>query len=610
MVFKRGNKRGQVTIFIIIAIIIVAAVGVFFIVRSQQQTAKVPASIQPAYQAFLSCLQDDALSGVSILESNGGYITLPKFEAGSSYMPFSSQLNAFGSPIPYWYYVSGNNIERQQVPTKSQMEQQLGSYIDGKIRNCVLNDYYQQGFHIDLGEPNTKVSIGTNQISIDLSMNMNINKESDSAVISDHKVTIASPLGDLYNSALKIYDYENKNLFLENYSIDALRTYAPVDGLEITCSPKIWDAEQVFSTLRQGIEANTLAMSTQGSNKYFTIKLPVSQQVRFLNSQYWPSSFEVNPSQGAALVANPVGNQPGLGVLGFCYVPYHFVYNVRYPVLVQLYEGNDIFQFPMAVIIQGNEPRQALAGNAELFQTSNICDFMNTSTEVNIFDSQSNPVDANISYQCANQVCNIGQTSNGVLQANFPQCVNGFISVTANGFKDNNFQYSTVQSGSANIILDRVYNLGVNLRLDGSSYNNKAVINFISNDSSSTIVYPDQKNVQLSEGNYNVEVYIYGQSNLNLGTGTYQQCVDTLSGISGLLGIKQKSCINVNVPSQIITSVLSGGGKMNYYMTEGQLQSSNTIDINAQSLPTPTTVTELENNYISFENRGLEINFR
>jgi len=610
MVFKRGNKRGQVTIFIIIAIIIVAAVGVFFIVRSQQQTAKVPASIQPAYQAFLSCLQDDALSGVSILESNGGYITLPKFEAGSSYMPFSSQLNAFGSPIPYWYYVSGNNIERQQVPTKSQMEQQLGSYIDGKIRNCVLNDYYQQGFHIDLGEPNTKVSIGTNQISIDLSMNMNINKESDSAVISDHKITIASPLGDLYNSALKIYDYENKNLFLENYSIDALRTYAPVDGLEITCSPKIWDAEQVFSTLRQGIEANTLAMSTQGSNKYFTIKLPVSQQVRFLNSQYWPSSFEVNPSQGAALVANPVGNQPGLGVLGFCYVPYHFVYNVRYPVLVQLYEGNDIFQFPMAVIIQGNEPRQALAGNAELFQTSNICDFMNTSTEVNIFDSQSNPVDANISYQCANQVCNIGQTSNGVLQANFPQCVNGFISVTANGFKDNNFQYSTVQSGSANIILDRVYNLGVNLRLDGSSYNNKAVINFISNDSSSTIVYPDQKNVQLSEGNYNVEVYIYGQSNLNLGTGTYQQCVDTLSGISGLLGIKQKSCINVNVPSQIITSVLSGGGKMNYYMTEGQLQSSNTIDINAQSLPTPTTVTELENNYISFENRGLEINFR
>lgn len=583
----------------------------FFILRSQQQIVKIPASIQPAYQTFLSCLQDDVLSGVSILESNGGYINLPAFEAGSSYMPFSSQLNAFGATIPYWYYVSGNNIERQQVPTKQQMEEQLGSYIDGKIKNCVLNDYYQQGFHIDMGEPKSRVTIETNDVTVDLSMSMNINLESDSAVISNHKVTVASSVGDLYNSAVKIYNYENQNLFLENYSIDALRSYAPVDGVEITCSPKIWDAEQVFSTLKEGIEANTLAMSTTSGNKYSAIKLPVSQEVRFLNSKDWPSSFEVNPSQGAALVANPVGNQAGMGVLGFCYVPYHYVYNLKYSVLVQVYEGSEIFQFPMAVIIQGNEPRATMGGNAQSFQTSDVCDFKNTPIEVRTFDSQSNPVPSNISYQCANQVCTIGETSSdGVLNSNFPQCVNGFISVKANGFRDKDFLYSTTQPGSANIILDRVYNLGVNLKLDESNYNNKAVINFFSNDSSSTIIYPNQKSVTLSEGSYQVEVYIYGQSNLNLGTGTYKQCVDTLSGISGLLGIKQKSCIDVNVPSQIVTSVLSGGGKESYYVTEGQLQSSSMIDINAQSLPTPTTINQLENNYLSFENKGLEINFR
>ena len=73
--------------------------------------------------------------------------------------------------------------------------------------------------------------------------------------------------------------------------------------------------------------------------KYFYIDAGVSDEIRFINSKDWPRNFEVSPSEGILLVANPVGNQPGLGVLGFCYVPYHFVYNVKYPVLIQVYNG-------------------------------------------------------------------------------------------------------------------------------------------------------------------------------------------------------------------------------------------------------------------------------
>jgi rod shape-determining protein MreC len=31
------------------------------------------------------------------------------YEASSEYMPFSSQLDFLGNPVPYWYYISGNN---------------------------------------------------------------------------------------------------------------------------------------------------------------------------------------------------------------------------------------------------------------------------------------------------------------------------------------------------------------------------------------------------------------------------------------------------------------------------------------------------------------------
>jgi hypothetical protein len=462
-----------------------------------------------------------------------------------------------------------------------------------------------------MGVPKSQVSIGTNDVTINLNMNLNVDKENDKVSITNHKVTISSSLGDLYNSAVKIYNYEQTNLFLENYSIDALRSYAPVDGVEISCSPKIWSAEDVFTQLKQGIEANTLALRTNGNSKdYFNLKLPVSQNVRFLNSQNWTNTFEVNPSQGAALVSNPVGTQAGLGILGFCYVPYHYVYNMKYPVLVQIYEGSEIFQFPMAVVVQGNQPRQPYDVTAVgTNQDTGMCDYANTPVEIRTFDTSSNPILTNVSYQCVGQICNIGQTSSdGVLDGKFPQCVNGVITATAEGYKENDFIYSTIQGGNADLILQKLYNVGVNLKVDGANYNNKAIITFTTDNSSDTIIYPEQNSIQLSEGQYKVQVYIYSQSNLNLGPGTYQQCVPVLSGITGMLGITQQNCFDVTIPSQVISNVLSGGGQTDYYISESELQSG-TIQISAQSLPTPTTIDQLQSNYLSFENKGLDVSF-
>jgi len=61
-------------------------------------------------------------------------------------MPFSSQLNFLGNPVPYWYYVSGNNVQKEQVPSKNEMENQLEDFIEEKINKCVFDEYYEQGF--------------------------------------------------------------------------------------------------------------------------------------------------------------------------------------------------------------------------------------------------------------------------------------------------------------------------------------------------------------------------------------------------------------------------------------------------------------------------------
>jgi len=612
--FSLKNRKGQVTIFIIIAIIIVAAVVIFFAVRGNLTVQTIPASIQPVYNSFLSCVEDKTKVGIDVLESQGGYITLPQFEPGNAFMPFSSELNFLGNPIPYWYYVSGNNFAKEQVPSQSDMEKSLANFIDTKIRECDYQNYYSQGFEITQDVPTAIVTINNNNVAVNLKMNLKISYGNDTSLIQNHKVSVNSNLGQLYSSAKTVYNKEQKELFLENFGIDVMRLYAPVDGVDLSCSPETWNAEDIFNNLKDAIETNTLALNTQTpsttSEKYFSIS-GINADVRFINSKNWTgNSFEVNPADSQLMIANPVGNQQGLGVLGFCYVPYHFVYNIKYPVLVQVFNGDEVFQFPIAVIIQGNEPRTALNSTAST-ATSDLCPYKNTLTTVNTHDNNLNPVDTQISYECFGESCYIGSTSSGILSTQFPQCVNGFVIARADGYKESRQQYSTTQEGNVDISLDKLYPLNLNLKLGGADYNGKAIVYFDSEGNSQAISYPEQKNVQLSEGNYNISVYVYQNSSIQFQATTQQECTQVPdSGIGGIFGITEKKCFDVNIPSQLISSVLAGGGKQTYSVSEDSLKNSQTIEINADALTIPTTIQQLQDNYVAFDGSGLEVNLK
>ena len=614
------NKLGQMTIFIIIAIIIVGTVILFFTFRDSFIIGRIPASIDPVYTTFLSCVEQNTLTGVSILESQAGYIYLPDFESGSAYMPFSSQLDFLGNPIPYWYYLSGSSIEKEQIPSKKEMEEQLGKFLEEEINACIFDEYYEQGFEITQGEPEAKITIKNNEIGVNLQMGLAIEKEEDNALINDHKLVVKSNLGALYNSAKKIYEYEQKNLFLEDYAVDILRLYAPVDGIELTCSPKIWNADETFDELEKAIEANTLSLKTKGGSyslrrkedEYFVVDVSVNEDVRFINSREWSNGFEVSPSEENILIANPIGNQPGLGILGFCYIPYHFVYNMRYPVLIQVSSGEEIFQFPVAVVIQGNMPRNSLDVSAVSGEVPELCKYKNTIVEVSTYDTNLNFIEADISYECFGTKCNIGQTSlDSPLTKEFPQCVNGYVLARAEGFEDAKYLYSITQPGSLDIVLDKLYETTLNLKLDSKDYTGEAIISFISDKSSKIAVYPEQKTIELSEGQYEIQVYIYKNSSLKLGATTKEQCVEVpQSGFGGLLGLTREKCFDIEIPEQIISNALSGGGKETYYILESELQSSNVIEISAGSLPLPKSIEDLQDNYLLFEDKDLGVSFK
>jgi hypothetical protein len=610
------NKKGQLTLFVIIAILIIGIIAGYFLFRNVISQEQIPSSMEPVYTTFLSCVEENLQTGIDVLESQGGYITLPEFEAGSRYMPFSSQLNFLGNSIPYWYYVSGNNIAKEQVPTKTEMQEQLANFIDSKIRKCRFDAYYDQGFAITLGEPKSTITISNGQVEADVNMNLEIERGDENALVKTHKIIVNSNLQQLYDTATQVYQKEQKELFLENYGIDILRMYAPVDGVELTCSPKVWSADDVFDKLKEAIEINTQELKTSSGtytltnerNKYFIIDFNSDADVRFLNSKDWPNGFDISPSDGNVLTAKPVGSQEGLGILGFCYVSYHFVYNAKYPVLTQVSIGNEIFQFPMAVVISGNRPREALNVSAVGVSASNLCENKNTNVKVNTYDGDLQEIPAQISYECLDAECYIGESP---LIGKFPQCVNGYVIARADGYQNAKYLVSTVNEGNVDILMNKLYKKDVVLNLDGAFYNRSAIITFTSDADSKTIVYPEQKTVDLAEGQYNVQVYVYKNSSITLAQITKQQCIQVAQdGLGGILGLTTEKCFDVTIPSQIVSNVLYGGGTGKYYVLESELKDTTEIELNAQSLTLPTTIEQLQSNYILFDQQGLDISLK
>lgn len=604
------SKKGQVTIFVIIAILVVVAGILIYTFRDDLRVEKTPVSIEPVKTAFLDCLETKTNLGVSLLESNGGYIVSPEFESGTRYQPFSSNLRVGGLRIPYWYYISGSNIEKEQVPTISSMEEELEMFIESEAMKCDFNLLRDEGYSINVGEPQATVKIDEDFVQVDLDLSLAVEKNLDSAILKDHTLRVNTNLGELFSIAKDIYEKEQTDYFLEDYSVDVVRLYAPVDGVELTCSPKIWNADSVYSDVVDALEVNIGALNNNGERKdYYDIDFDSDANVRFHYSKDWPTYMEINPTDSNMMVAKPIGNQQGMGILGFCYVPYHFVYDLRHPVLAQVTKGGETFQFPMVVVIEGNVAREGRGSSSTASEDENICEYANTQTKISVFDGDLEPVDGVVSFSCVNSYCDLGQTSEGVLEELLPQCVNGVIEVSAEGYKTEKMIYSSVEEGNPIVILEKEYEQEVSLIVGGEEYRGSGIVTFNGEDFSKTIILEDLRDVEISQGEYEITIYLYKDSKLELPASTQEYCTKVpRSGLLGIAGLTKEECSTVEVPEQMITNALIGGGVGTYTFSEAELKNGKKIVISFEGMTEPTTLEELQNNYVLVDVNELEVN--
>jgi len=119
------SKKGQITIFIIIGILIVFGFAFFFYIRGLEVEEKfeaarpvietVPSELNPIVLYTEDCLKTVATNGLVKLGQHGGYINPEEYGDFNFAEPTDSDGIVFslGSDlkIPYWYYNANQNQE-------------------------------------------------------------------------------------------------------------------------------------------------------------------------------------------------------------------------------------------------------------------------------------------------------------------------------------------------------------------------------------------------------------------------------------------------------------------------------------------------------------------
>jgi hypothetical protein len=614
-----SSKKGQITIFVIIAIVLVMLIVGFFVVRNKFVNTETSSEFDFIYEYFDSCVEDIVLEEIGYAGMQAGYVKIPEFEPGSEFSPFSSQLDFLGTPVPYWYYVSGNNVVREQVPSLSQIENDLAEEIEIRIKTCDFSRFAYEGYYIETDEPVVKVRIRDRNVLVSVDYPIIVEKDKSREEKSKHEIYVETKFGKFYSLARKIYDKHLTDAFLENYALDVIYNYAPVTDVEIGCSPLIWKGSDVVRDIKEGLSANVGALKLKNRDevidnktKYFVVDVESDEEVMFMYNTDWPTKIEVWPAEGGLLMAEPVGIQEGLGILGFCYVPYHFVYDVYHPVLIQIYDGNELFQFPVAVVVQKTSVRNPFEGVKEESQTENFCNYRETEIITKVVDfSNQSPVKADVIYSCLNSRCYIGQTdvSKGILTGNFPQCYNGRLTVRAEGYATREEVVTIIESEEFFVELKRLKEFDVEFILGGVAVNDGVtLISFSTDDYSTQIVYPEQKKVKLVSGFYEVRVQSFSSASLKIPASSSRQCVQIPSqGLLGFFGKTKEQCFDIEFPSQDIDMAIIGGGNSNFPIVEEDINSKNIIRVSVPRFSAPSSIEAVQRNYGLLESSFAEV---
>ncbi len=163
-------KKGQVAIFVIIAIVIVLGILLVVFARSASKEVSDPSKLDLEDRVIFdlqNCIDEQLGVAIQIVGLQGGHVNLP-----------DEVLNTNIGPVTY-----GLKNGRNVVPSVSFMEKEINSYFDLILPSCIdENDYL--GAELESSFNDVRTVIGSDRVSLNVEIFVSMLKDGSSETIN------------------------------------------------------------------------------------------------------------------------------------------------------------------------------------------------------------------------------------------------------------------------------------------------------------------------------------------------------------------------------------------------------------------------------------------
>lgn len=412
------NKKGQVTIFIIVGILMLFAfAAILYFTRStptgqllaQEEPfiASVPTKFEPIQTYTENCLELVGKKGLLILGQQGGYIYPELVGKYSATNPTEAEgIDLEPAKVPYWYYNSQKNganiVTYSSLQPKlyykedeeMSIEAQLGRYVKEKVYICLDNysAFQSEGFEVKIAEDSEVTStakVGDTGVAFLFTQKITAIQGTEQQEMEQFYVKVPLDLKHYYEVASLVAQAEQNYSFLEHQGMELLSVYSKVDfNYFPPISDVKYEAFSVYSWSESALKDKLKGVLTSyvpllrylGSSNFYRATFPegnlLAQKVADnmvltlygandleMSFDYfgWEPYFKTNSEDGT-IKPESISLNAFSGIVNFNQQRYETHYDFSYPVLVTMQDKNAFdgegytFLFALESNVRNNAP--------------------------------------------------------------------------------------------------------------------------------------------------------------------------------------------------------------------------------------------------------------
>ena len=246
------NKRGQATIWIIVAVVLIASSAVIFVLLDRNQINIIPKPLEP--RSFIEqCTRDAVLEAEELMLPQGGFISPDNYKYYNDYK------------VEYLCETIGNykTCINQHPMLLNEMKQEIESYITPIAEDCfetLEDEIRRRGEGIQLGSQEMEVNFGPGRIYITLNRSTRITKGDETSRIDSYDIEVSSPLYDLANVGIEIAADESKYCYFEYAGYMTLHPENRISVFQYSDSTAIYTIKEKRSNKEMNIAIRSCAI--------------------------------------------------------------------------------------------------------------------------------------------------------------------------------------------------------------------------------------------------------------------------------------------------------------------------------------------------------------